>query len=176
LSHRPAALVAALLVALLAISVVVGEGASTPTNDSAAATEGQVLAASAPNVDPRDDRVPLLSPAPSQEPGYPVVTGTASNYQGTAGFGGEAVVALPGAMGGRYTGAIQGWATVCADRCARLPVVDWCQCYWGTADRRVADISHAAWPLITNKPLSAGLVRVRVILDDPHLAAVWGAA
>lgn len=118
---------------------------------------------------------PAPAPTLPPPPPAPVVAGIASNYPGTAGFAGQATVALPGAMGGAYTGAVQGYVTVCADRCARLAVVDWCQCYWGTADQRVADISHAAWSLITNRPLSSGLVQVRVILDDPRLAAAWQA-
>jgi hypothetical protein len=99
------------------------------------------------------------------------VDGTASTYPGTAGYVGVPSVALPGALGGHYTGSIEGYVTVCADRCARLPVVDWCQCYWGSADQRVADLSHAAWPLVTDRPLSAGLVQVRVILNEPALTA-----
>lgn len=103
----------------------------------------------------------------------PVVTGTASNYPGTAGFIGQPVVALPGALGGEYSGDIAGFVKVCADRCARLAVVDWCDCYWGSADQRVADLSHAAWSLVTDRPLSAGLVTIRIVLNDPELAATW---
>jgi len=99
------------------------------------------------------------------------VRGTASNYAGTAGYVGIPSVALPGPLGGRYSGSVAGYVTVCADRCARLPVVDWCQCYWGSQDQRVADLSHAAWPLVTDRPLSAGLVQVRVMLDDRTLTA-----
>ena len=57
---------------------------------------------------------------PAEEP----VTGIASNYAGTAGWMGEPTAALPGALGGRYTGVVNGHVTVCADRCARLPAVD----------------------------------------------------
>ncbi|MDQ2941717.1 MAG: hypothetical protein M3R05_05955 [Chloroflexota bacterium] len=93
------------------------------------------------------------------------IAGIGSNYAGTAGFLGVPSVALPGAIGGRYTGAIHGYVTVCADRCARLPIVDWCDCYWGGRDQRVVDISHAAWPLITDQPLSRGLIQVRLVIE-----------
>jgi len=105
------------------------------------------------------------APTPTPAPRRPQVSGTASHCPGTAGFMGQAAVALPGALGGAYTGAINGTVTICADRCVRLPVVDWCQCYWGTADQRVADLTEEAWALVTDLPLSRGLVQVTVILD-----------
>ena len=93
------------------------------------------------------------------------VAGIGSNYPGTAGWMGQATVALPGALGGRYTGEVNGYVTVCADRCARFPVVDWCQCYWGTADQRVVDLSHPAWAIVSDEPLGSGLIDVRLILE-----------
>ena len=182
MTDRLAALVAALLVALLALTWVTFDPQGISSGSAAASPEEQILAArSSLLTEPAHDKVPLPSrtPAPASTapaataPPAPVIDGIASNYPGTAGFLGQPVVALPGAMGGRYSGGVQGYATVCADRCVRVAVVDWCQCYWGTSDQRVVDISHAAWPLITDKPLSAGLVQVRVILDDPRLAAAW---
>jgi hypothetical protein len=29
----------------------------------------------------------------------------------------------------------------------------------------VVDVSHAAWPLITDQPLSRGLIEVRLVID-----------
>lgn len=104
---------------------------------------------------------PTMTPPPRR----PQISGIASHYPGTRGFIGRAVVALPGALGGHYTGGISGTVTVCADRCVTLPVVDWCQCYWGTSRQRVADLSPQAWALVTDLPLSRGLVKVTVILN-----------
>ena len=99
---------------------------------------------------------------PAEEP----VTGIASNYAGTAGWMGEPTAALPGALGGRYTGVVNGHVTVCADRCARLPAVDWCECYWGTDDERIIDLSHAAWALISAAPMAEGLIEVRLVVEQ----------
>ena len=94
------------------------------------------------------------------------IQGIGSNYAGTAGWMGEATVALPGDLGGRYTGEVNGHVTVCADRCARLPVVDWCECYWATDDERIVDLSHSAWALISDAPLAQGLIAVTLVPES----------
>jgi hypothetical protein len=86
------------------------------------------------------------------------VSGPATWYDHTAGWAGQATVALPAALGGRYDGTAHGLVTICADRCATLPVVDYCACPGG----RVADLSRAAWPLVTDEPYAAGVISVTV--------------
>jgi hypothetical protein len=94
----------------------------------------------------------------------PRVTGLATWYCCSLGYRGQAVVALAGALGGHYDPTPAWYVTVCADRCASLPVVDYCQCYWATADQKIADLSPEAWAAVSDRPLSAGVVHVTIDL------------
>jgi len=92
-----------------------------------------------------------------------VVNGKATWYCCSRGWRGQAVVALPGALGGRYKAPPTSYyVTVCADRCVVLPVVDYCGCSWGTANQKVADLSPEAWAAVTDAAFSQGVVRVTV--------------
>jgi len=92
------------------------------------------------------------------------LSGTATYYCCTLGYTGQAVVALPGALGGHYDPPpASRYVTICADRCARLPVVDYCACYWGTSSQRIADLSPEAWVAISDLDRHvAGVVRVTI--------------
>ena len=106
-----------------------------------------------------------------------VVTGMASSYGSSAGYEGQPTVALPLATGGVQAGSAPTWVLICADRCASLPVVDSCPCFAGTPDARVANLSHAAWALVSDMPLEEGLIEVEVYLSPvaAPTAPTWGA-
>ena len=100
------------------------------------------------------------APAPAGD-----ISGTGTWYCCSRGWTGVAVVALPGALGGHYQAPpATRFVTVCADRCALLPVVDYCGCLWDTPSQRVAYLSPEAWALVTDTPQSRGVISVTVHL------------
>lgn len=118
-------------------------------------------------VDPASGPVAGAAPEIADPPKVgDTVTGPATWYCCSNGWRGEAVVALPGALGGQYDAPpASRTVTVCADRCAELPVVDYCGCLWGTGDQKVADLSPEAWAAISNRATSAGVITVTIHLD-----------
>jgi hypothetical protein len=93
------------------------------------------------------------------------VSGEASNYSHTVGWEGRPTVALPLDIGGGIPDGAPQRVLVCADRCVSLPVVDSCPCYVGTGDQRVANLSFAAWRLVSDAPLEEGLIQVQIYLN-----------
>ena len=105
------------------------------------------------------------APRSASAPTGDTVTGDATWYCCSLGYRGLAVVALPGALGGRYDSPPAARSvTVCADRCVSLPVVDYCDCHWGTAAQKVADLSPEAWAAVTDRSRNAGVVKVTIQL------------
>lgn len=97
------------------------------------------------------------TPAPTTS----TVSGKATWYCCSLGWRGQAVVALPGALGGHYDSPPAAhFVTVCADRCVLLPIVDYCGCYWGTSSQKVADLSPEAWAAVSDRSRSAGVITV----------------
>jgi hypothetical protein len=98
------------------------------------------------------------------------LVGRASSYPESAGWEGMPTVALPLPAGIGPSADEPASVLVCADRCVLLPVVDSCPCYAGTADQRIANLSHAAWALVSDMPLEEGLIEVEVHLRPSELS------
>ena len=114
---------------------------------------------------PRPAAVRTAAAPPPPDPIGDTVTGSATWYCCSLGYRGQAVVALPGALGGHYDPPPAArTVTVCADRCVVLPVVDYCGCHWGTSAQKVADLSPEAWAAVTDRAQSAGVVTVTIQL------------
>ena len=110
-------------------------------------------------------KTPLRDPTSDDSTVDGSVTGMASSYAESRGWEGQATVALPLKFGGGLSEGQPRYVLVCADRCMSLPVVDSCPCYVGTADERVANLSHEAWRQISDMPLEEGLIEVEITLS-----------
>jgi hypothetical protein len=126
-------------------------------NPDASLANGPVPTTTADRPDPKD-------PAP-QAASDGSITGVASSYPESPGWEGKATVALPLDLGGEIPDGRPKYVLICADRCVSLPVVDSCPCYAGTANERVANLSHEAWRQVSDMPLEEGLIEVEIILS-----------
>ena len=133
--------------------------AGDPNASLAAGADGALSGATI-GVDPA---IPPLAAADG------LATGMASSYGESIGWEGEPTVALPVELGDGLPDGEPTWVLVCADRCVGLPVVDSCPCYVGTVDQRIANLSHAAWRLVTDAPLEEGLIPVEIHLGPVGL-------
>jgi hypothetical protein len=127
-----------------------------PTNAAQVDAKARIKAKATPKPKPRIVAPPVVNGK--------TVSGKATFYCCTLGYRGQAVVALPGALGGHFDPApASRYVTICAERCAKLPVVDYCACYWGTASQKVADLSPEAWAAISDKDRWVyGVLRVTI--------------
>ena len=144
--------------------------AGDPTASLAAGTTATLVAANADGA--------VLAGTPVAAPAVPplaavdgMATGMASSYGESIGWEGQATVALPLELGGELPEGAPTWVLVCADRCASMPVVDSCPCYVGTDNQRIANLSHAAWQLISDAPLVEGIIPIEVHLTPVAISA-----
>jgi len=93
------------------------------------------------------------SPGTQTSPIRAPIRGIASWYRAT----GLVAAAGPALRVGDWRGST---VTVCAERCIRVRLTDYCECYAGTDLERIVDLSDDAFRALA--PLSRGLVRVTV--------------
>lgn len=133
-------------------------GSPTPIAMTAASSSPSALAESAAASAPEQSRAPLIrlptaapvpTPRPTSKPRG--IVGTASWYDGPTGQA-AAGPRLRAFLGVHWRGQR---VTVCAMRCIRVTLSDWCAC-----GRRIIDLDDRAFRQLA--PLSKGLVTVKV--------------
>jgi hypothetical protein len=99
----------AALVAMLIVTVATLMPTPTPTEAALARTPGSQTASGRRAPEPPARHGPSARRSEGGQPPVSdlVVRGTASNYAGTAGFIGVPSVALPGPLGGHYSGSVE---------------------------------------------------------------------
>jgi hypothetical protein len=144
----------------LSLSGARSPSAAVPADGASGQAVAPGQAVVTPEEPPQRLRMPDLPETPDG-----LVTGMASSYSESIGWEGQPTIALPAALGGGLPDGDPKYVVVCADRCATLPVVDSCPCYYGTDNERVANLSHAAWQLISDMPLVEGVIEVEITLS-----------